>query len=159
MSNSSLPAAPKGRTTPMKLLKLLLILVGLAAIGVGIYFLVRTTWDMRQVMGYVNANKSNEIASPMPLIYITSALAAVGGLVLGAGLAMPRRTAKAISEGVALDGYTEATRAKAAEKEREQQIRDAEKRERALAKEIEQDRAREEREAQRAREEAERSSE
>lgn len=148
MSTSpTLSPAPKGRMTPMKILKVAMIILGLAAIAAGIFYLVQTTWDMREVMGAANSGRSTKFESPMATIYLMSGLALLGGLVLGIGLGMPRRTAKAISDGVALDGYTETTRAKAAARDRERMANEMEKRERQHAKELEAAQARREREA------------
>lgn len=92
----------KQKFTGLRLLKWVLIIAGIVALAFCIYFLVRTAFDMRQVMGYANSNKSQEVTSPMPLFYWAVGLAGGGGLLLGLGLGMPRRTARAIKSGVPL---------------------------------------------------------
>lgn len=92
----------KQKMTGLRFLKWVLVFAGVVALAFCIYFLVRTAFDMRQVMGYANSNKSTEVMSPMPLFYWAVGLAAAGGFLLGLGLGMPRRTAKAIKAGVPL---------------------------------------------------------
>lgn len=99
-NNDTKPEIP---TTFNKVLKWTMLALGLIAAGVTIYFLVRISWDMRTVMGYANANKSNEVPNPMPLFYWCIGAAALAGLALGVGIGMPRRSARFIRK-EALEG-------------------------------------------------------
>ncbi|HZK06308.1 MAG TPA: hypothetical protein VFC82_10780 [Actinomycetaceae bacterium] len=86
------------KLTPMKLLKWAIVILGVLAAIACLVLLVNLAFDMRQVMGYANANKSTEVENPMPLFYWSVGAAALAGLLLGIGFAMPRRTAKAIKK-------------------------------------------------------------
>lgn len=81
----------------MKFLKGLLVVLGVAALGFGVYVLVRLSWDMNKIMGAANAAKTiDNLSNPMPRIWIASGVAAVAGLLLGLGLGLPRRTAGSV---------------------------------------------------------------
>lgn len=80
----------------MKILKILLALLGLAGLIAGGIYLAQVLFDMQNIMGAANAGRSQQMASPMNKIYITTGLGALGGLLLGLGLGMPSRLAGGI---------------------------------------------------------------
>lgn len=77
----------------MKPLKITLSVLGLVALIAGGFYLTFVWVATGQLLAAANANKSaNLYPSPMLNTYITAALAAVGGLLLGLGLGLPMRT-------------------------------------------------------------------
>lgn len=81
----------------MKFLKGLCVLLGLAgALGGAAYMLFYIQFNrMNSLVNVANSNKSgNLMANPMPLIWIAAAALLAGGLFLGLGIAMPKKTAK-----------------------------------------------------------------
>ena len=81
----------------MKLLKIVMLLLGMAALVAGGVFLGLNWVDIGRPLTAANNDKSANLnPDPMPRIYLTTALAAVGGLLLGLGLGLPTRTAGAI---------------------------------------------------------------
>lgn len=80
----------------MKFLKILSAVLGVIGLVAGMVFLGMLFVDLREVMGAANANKSVPMASPMNRVYLTTGLAALGGLLLGLGLGMPSKTAGGI---------------------------------------------------------------
>lgn len=77
----------------MKPLKLTLSVLGLIALVAGGIYLSFVWVSTGQLLAAANANKSaNLLPSPMTNIFITAALAAGGGLLLGLGIGMPIRT-------------------------------------------------------------------
>lgn len=77
----------------MKPLKITLSVLGLIALVAAGFYLVFVGVTTGQLLAAANANKSaNLLPSPMTNVYITSILAAGGGLLLGLGLGMPVRT-------------------------------------------------------------------
>ncbi len=95
----------------MKILKGLLVVLGVAALAVGGWYLFSTWVDVRAMMAVANANRSAEFPSPINQVYLSVAGGALGGLLLGIGLGLPRRTASGIRK--------EALRASAAAREAE----------------------------------------
>lgn len=81
----------------MKILKGLFLVLGVAVLAVGGYYLANVFLYMQTVMGAANTGRSaNVLASPVPRIMLIAAFAAVGGLLLGLGLALPSRTRSAV---------------------------------------------------------------
>lgn len=81
----------------MKVLKIVLLLTGMAALVAGGVFLGLNWVDVGKLLTAANNDKSANLnPDPMPRIYLTSALALAGGLLLGLGLGLPTRTAGAI---------------------------------------------------------------
>lgn len=77
----------------MKPLKITLSVLGLVALVAGGIYLSFVWVTTGQLLAAANANKSaNLLPSPMTNVFITAALAAGGGLLLGLGLGMPIRT-------------------------------------------------------------------
>lgn len=81
----------------MKVLKAVLALVGIIGlVGAGVFLFLNYV-DTRSLLAAANANKSgNLFADPMPRVYLTAGIAALGGLMLGMGLGLPPRTAAAV---------------------------------------------------------------
>jgi hypothetical protein len=81
----------------MKVLKSVLVVVGLLAVAGAAGLLVKNVWDLRILYEVAMANKSQpSVANPTNLVLIGAGLAVLGGLVLGVGAALPRRTAAAV---------------------------------------------------------------
>ncbi|HIW30585.1 MAG TPA: hypothetical protein H9987_11350 [Candidatus Luteococcus avicola] len=78
----------------MKFLKWLFVLLGVAALVAAAVLLVRVAWDMNSLLSAVR--DYNKHVDPRRNIYITSALAALGGLLLGWGIGLPARTGRRI---------------------------------------------------------------
>ncbi|MFV0405533.1 MAG: hypothetical protein ACK5LN_01715 [Propioniciclava sp.] len=77
----------------MKPLKIVLSMIGLVALVAAGFYLVFVGVTTGQLLSAANANKSaNLLPSPMTNVYITTVLAAGGGLLLGLGVGMPIRT-------------------------------------------------------------------
>ncbi|HET7724007.1 MAG TPA: hypothetical protein VFK68_05170 [Propionibacteriaceae bacterium] len=83
----------------MKVLKTVLLVVGLLAVAGAAALLVKNAWDLRVLYEVAMANKSQpSVTDPTNLVLIGAGLAAVGGVVLGLGLGLPRRTAGAVRQ-------------------------------------------------------------
>ncbi len=83
----------------MKVLKTVLLVVGLLVVAGAAALLVKNAWDLRVLYEVAMANKSQpSVTNPTNLVLIGAGLAAVGGLVLGLGLGLPRRTAGAVRQ-------------------------------------------------------------
>lgn len=81
----------------MKVLKSVLVVVGLLAVAGAAGLLVKNVWDLRILYEVAMANKSQpSVVNPTNLVLIGAGLAAAGGIVLGLGIALPRRTPAAI---------------------------------------------------------------
>lgn len=87
------PAGPGPYSFPMRFLKALLLLTGLVGLGVAGYYLFNAWVDIRSMMAIANANRSAEFASPWTRVITSFWVGALGGLLAGAGLALPLRTA------------------------------------------------------------------
>lgn len=79
----------------LKFTKAVFAVLGLAVLAVAIYFLVKLMWRWNTVMGYAQANHAT-VENPRAFMFITACAALVAGLLLGIGIAMPRRTAHSI---------------------------------------------------------------
>ncbi len=79
----------------MKVLKSVLVVLGvLLVVGAG-GLLLKNVYDvniMHETMRTYNNPKDN----PSPLIAVTTGVAALGGVLLGIGIGMPRRTRRSI---------------------------------------------------------------
>jgi hypothetical protein len=81
----------------MKVLKSVLLVVGLLAIAGAAALLIKNAWDLRVLYEVAMANKSQpSVANPTNLVLIGAGLGAAGGVVLGLGIGLPRRTAAAV---------------------------------------------------------------
>jgi hypothetical protein len=81
----------------MKVLKNVFLVLGLlVVIGAGA-LLVKNAWDLRILYEIAMANKSQpSVVNPTNLVLIGAALAVAGGLLVGLGIGMPKRTAGAV---------------------------------------------------------------
>lgn len=80
----------------MKILKLLLGVLGLAAIITAVVFIVRTWDSVRGLWFAANANRSQPFDNPINQIYLTIGVAALAGLLVGLAIGLPSRTAGSI---------------------------------------------------------------
>ena len=81
----------------MKVLKSVLVVVGLLAVAGAAGLLVKNVWDLRVLYEVAMANKSQpSVVNPTNLVLIGAGLAALGGVVLGLGIGLPRRTHNAM---------------------------------------------------------------
>lgn len=81
----------------MKVLKNVLLVIGLLVVAGAGALLVKNAWDLRILYEIAMANKSQpSVANPTNLVLIGAGLAVVGGLLVGLGIGMPRRTAGAV---------------------------------------------------------------
>lgn len=76
----------------MKILKLVLTVLGIIGLGVGGYFLFQAWLEVRNLWAIANSMRSTTSDNPVPTVMFAALLGAVGGLVLGLGLALPART-------------------------------------------------------------------
>lgn len=97
----------------LKFTKALFFILGLAALGATIFFMVRLFWRWNTVMGFAQANRSQAVSDPKIYMWLTTGSALVTGLLVGIAIAMPRRTARSIRNEarVALEHQTVAGRA------------------------------------------------
>ena len=81
----------------MKVLKNVFLVLGLlVVIGAGA-LLVKNAWDLRILYEIAMANKSQpSVVNPTNLVLIGAGLAVAGGLLVGLGIGMPKRTAGAV---------------------------------------------------------------
>lgn len=94
----------------MKIVKIVLSIVGVAALVAGGVYLSLVYLDNARLLAAANANKSGNLFNdPMQNIFLVAALALVGGLALGIGLAMPSMTKGAVRREV-LDGVNDQRR-------------------------------------------------
>jgi hypothetical protein len=94
-------SGPRSRTETyaqaMKVLKSVLVVLGLLAVAGAAALLVKNVWDLRILYEVAMANKSQpSVGNPTNLVLVGAGLAAVGGVVLGLGIGLPRRTATAV---------------------------------------------------------------
>lgn len=75
----------------MKFLKWLFFLVGLVGLIVAGFLLFKNYIDIRQLHGIAYANKSAEGPNPNREVLVTAGVAALSGLLIGVGIALPRR--------------------------------------------------------------------
>lgn len=81
----------------MKVLKNLFLVVGLLAVAGAVAILVKNAWDLRVLYEVAMANKSQpSVVNPTNLVLIGAAVGLIGGVLLGLGIGMPRRTASAV---------------------------------------------------------------
>ena len=81
----------------MKVLKNVFLVVGLLAIAGAVAMLVKNAWDLRVLYEVAMANKSQpSIVNPTNLVLIGAGVGVLGGVLLGLGIGMPRRTANAV---------------------------------------------------------------
>ena len=81
----------------MKVLKSVFLVVGLLAIAGAAAMLVKNAWDLRILYEVAMANKSQpSVVNPTNLVLIGAGVGVIGGVLLGLGIGMPRRTANAV---------------------------------------------------------------
>ncbi len=80
----------------LKFSKDVLLILGLAVLAASIYFLIRLFWRMNTIIGMANANRSQPVQAPKLDLWVTSGCSLLAGLLIGAGLALPSRSAKAL---------------------------------------------------------------
>jgi hypothetical protein len=81
----------------MKVLKNAFLVIGLLAVAGAVAILVKNAWDLRILYEVAMANKSQpSVVNPTNLVLIGAGVAVVGGVLLGLGIGMPRRTANAV---------------------------------------------------------------
>lgn len=80
----------------LKFTKAFFGLLGVVALGGGIYFMVKLFWRWNQVVSIASANRSAPVSDPKIFIWLTIAAALVTGLMFGIAIAMPRRSARSI---------------------------------------------------------------
>ncbi len=89
----------------MKVLKNILIVVGLLVVAGAGALLVKNIWDLRVLYEIAMANKSQaSVVNPTNMVLVGAGLAAIGGLFLGLGIGIPRRTSSRVGED-AVDTY------------------------------------------------------
>ncbi len=83
----------------MKFVKWLVALVGIAALIASAGILGWTlAHSVSNLLAAANSNRSAPYKSPMAEIALTTALAAVGGLLTGIGIALPRHLRRQVIE-------------------------------------------------------------
>jgi len=77
----------------LKFLKGLLVVLGGLVIILGIYLAIRNVWDLRALTSVANANNSaSPFSNPRNNVLLMGSCGLVGGLLLGLGIGLPRRT-------------------------------------------------------------------
>ena len=77
----------------MKILKWLLVVLGLAGVIAAAYYTYRGWLDLRNLVAIAESLRSIPQVNPQSPLMAGIGLALLGGLLLGAGLAMPRKSA------------------------------------------------------------------
>lgn len=81
----------------MKVLKNVLLVVGLIAVIAAGAMLLNNIWNLKTIFELAYVNKSQaSLTNPIPLVALGAGLALVGGILLGLGIGMPRRTAGSV---------------------------------------------------------------
>ncbi len=81
----------------MKVLKNVFLVLGLLVVAGAGALLIKNAWDLRILYEIAMANKSQpSVGNPTNLVLIGAGLAAAGGVLLGMGIGMPKRTAGAV---------------------------------------------------------------
>lgn len=80
----------------MKILKLLLLALGIIGLGVGGWYLLQTWLEVRNLWAVSNALRSPVSPNPTPMVLLTAGIAALGGLLLGVGIGLPARSQAAV---------------------------------------------------------------
>jgi hypothetical protein len=81
----------------MKVLKNVFLVLGLLVVAGAGALLVKNAWDLRILYEIAMANKSQpSIGNPTNLVLIGAGLAVAGGLLVGLGIGMPKRTAGSV---------------------------------------------------------------
>jgi hypothetical protein len=81
----------------MKVLKNVFLVIGLLVVAGAGALLVKNAWDLRILYEIAMANKSQpSVLNPTNLVLIGAGLAVIGGLLVGLGIGMPRRTAGSV---------------------------------------------------------------
>ena len=83
----------------MKVFAWLLAVVGLICTAASGALLVKNMWDLRILYEVAMANKSQaSVVNPATMVLIGAGLAFAGGLLLGIGLGMPKKTRGSVRE-------------------------------------------------------------
>lgn len=80
----------------MKILKGLFLVLGVAALAVGGFFLFQAWLEVRNLWAIANSMRSQTSTNPVPTVMIAAGVGAVGGLLLGLGLGVPTRSRAAV---------------------------------------------------------------
>ena len=80
----------------LKFTKGLFIVVGLAAAVIAVTFLVPLSSQVDQLVATARSSGGAPVSDPLPQIRIALIAAALTGLFIGAGMALPRRTTRSI---------------------------------------------------------------
>ena len=80
----------------MKFLKWILSILGLVGLVAAGIMLAKNIIDINQLVAVASANRSTGWTNPRRWIYWTVGLAALGGLLLGWGIGLPRRTGRSV---------------------------------------------------------------
>lgn len=80
----------------MKVLKGLMLVLGLIGLGVGGYFLFQAWLEVRNLWAIANSMRSTTSVNPTPTVLIAALVGMAGGLLLGIGIGLPSRTRGAI---------------------------------------------------------------
>ena len=76
------------------MLKNVFLVLGLLVVAGAGALLVKNVWDLRILYEIAMANKSQpSVVNPTNLVLIGAGLAVIGGLLVGLGIGMPKRTA------------------------------------------------------------------
>lgn len=79
----------------MKFLKWILSILGIVALIAGGFLLANVIWDLGKLWAAVRGYNTG-VADPTHRVYYTVGLAALGGLLLGWGIGLPRRTGRSV---------------------------------------------------------------
>lgn len=80
----------------LKFTKALFLVLAIAAAVVGVVFIVKLFWQLNQLVGMAQANRSAVVTAPKIQIWISLGAAALTGLFVGIALALPRHSARSI---------------------------------------------------------------
>lgn len=89
----------------MKVLKNVFLVLGLFAVVAGVVLLFLTYADVNRIYGVAIANPGQATyADPFPRVLLTVGVSLLGGLLLGLGIGLPRRTGGSV-RAEAIDTY------------------------------------------------------
>lgn len=80
----------------MKILKGLLLVLGVVGLAVGGWYLFQAWLEVRNVWAIANSMRSTTSVNPQPLVMTATLVGMLGGLLLGLGIGMPLHTRGAV---------------------------------------------------------------